>query len=781
MSSVLVSIRCVYLLLCQQHYARMSTDFPGRRGRHDLREDRHHNASDSDHDEDDEEDEEEEEEADHDSSEGEFEDCRSESVSSLVSDRRRMIPRQPSVILRDGRRVRRSVTMTSLRGRPGGTHDGDGGTDVEQGLPTSRRRSGIGRLCTVAIVPITFLWRVLRAPGNRGLIKCVVAYFLASLAVFVPQFADLLGHGDGKHFVATCTVYFHPSRSTGSMIQATLYALVALAWAVFVSVSSMATAIGFNQIKQRNIGHVVVLLVWVCGGVGYIGYWKQRMGDPTVGVAASMASMVIFFNITREGSLQLGQFSLRKVLQYFFIIVLGLVISNVVNYVLWPVSASHNLKKDMTKTTRQFSQFLGLVTRRFLQQTPSESLERSFAEAVKANQSVFASLQKNLKESRYEYHIKGREGEYTLLARITRSMNDLAQHLNGLKSSCDAQIGLMQESDLLYRNSDINLDVRDSGERDATMSSQGTVGSAQGRRADLLVSAFIYHLGPPMKSLAFTTKQALGEMPFTADHNVNVPPQLFINIDRALSLYAEAREGALQEMYEHHATPRPTRKTEEVADREEIAASMDYFSFSLQEFVCETRELMYILKELEAYRATSPGRTWRFLKFWQAVAPGKKGGQKTGRPSAVDKEAESPGHTWISRWYSIQFKLWQFLRGLRNKQFRFAVKVGVGAALFASPAMIDSLRPIFVEWRLEWGLLSFFIILNSSVGGTYSAAFWRVVGSALGTGLAMIAWTLFPGQKYALAPIGACIAAPCMYMIVTTHTHLDTVEESLIG
>ncbi|CCG82470.1 Putative uncharacterized protein [Taphrina deformans PYCC 5710] len=629
--------------------------------------------------------------------------------------------------------------MTSLRQTARPTHE------AENGLK-HRKDSRLGRVGGLVLSPFSFLLEAVSAPRNHGLVKCVIAYFIASLAVFDPQFADLIGHGDGKHFVATCTVYFHPSRSTGSMIQATLYAIIALSWAVIVSVASMATAIGFNTVDQRGVGHAVVLVVYVFGGVGFIGYWKQRMADPTVGVAASMASMVIFFNITREGSIQLGEFSTRKVLQYFFIVVLGLAISNLVNYVLWPVSASHNLKKDMFKTTDQFSHFLSLVTRRFLQQSPSESLEKSFTDAVATNQTVFASLQRNLNESRYEYFIKGREDEYTLLAKITKSMKNLAQHLNALKASCDAQMDLVPE--------------QSNGSSHILKSTD----TAQEERTDGLVRAFIFHLGPPMKSLAYTTKQALREMPFDENYMVNLPSQLFINIDRALSLYEEARSAALDEMYQDR--PRtPVHHLDEIADREEICASMDYFSYSLQEFVCETREMMYCLKELEAYHTHMPSRSWRFLLFWKSSSKRPKS-----RKRSAQGQVSPPTAKLLPRlakyWEGVQLKLWKALRALRNKNLRFAMKVGGGAAIFALPAMIDSLRPIFVEWRLEWGLLSFFIILNSSVGGTYSAAFWRVTGSALGTGLAMVAWSLFPAERYALAPIGACIAAPCMWMII---------------
>ena len=277
-----------------------------------------------------------------------------------------------------------------------------------------------------------------------------------------------------------------------------------------------------------------------------------------------------------------------------------------------------------------------------------------------------------------------------------------------------------------------------------------------------------------MKSLAYTVKQVLKEMPFSEDYRVKIHSQLFLNLDQALALYDEAREVALSAMYKH-AVFQSVKALDEMADREEIAASMDYFSHSLQEFVCETRELMYVLKELEAYQASQSSRSWTFLKFWR----------RHHHPNRTSSSENTKGfanntRSSLTRTYrlldSVAYRVWRWFRHFKKKEFKFAIKVGVGAALFALPAMVDETRPIFVEWRLEWGLLSFFIILNASVGGTYSAAFWRVLGSALGTGLAIINWLIFPANPFALAPLGAVIAAPCMWMIVslTSIRHAST-------
>lgn len=55
--------------------------------------------------------------------------------------------------------------------------------------------------------------------------------------------------------------------------------------------------------NQPNIerGHIMVLLIFCFGGLGFIGYVKHSMADPLVGVACSMASISIITILTKEG------------------------------------------------------------------------------------------------------------------------------------------------------------------------------------------------------------------------------------------------------------------------------------------------------------------------------------------------------------------------------------------------------------------------------------------------------------------------------------------------
>lgn len=153
------------------------------------------------------------------------------------------------------------------------------------------------------------------SPTGIGILKCSLAYILGSLATFVPAIAGLLGKNDGKHIVATITVYFHPARSAGSMLEAVLLAFAAFSYATFVSFSSMAVSVYFGRNDQLVLGHVIVLIVFVGGGLGLVGWTKQKLGNPLVNISCSLVSLVLITVLTKEGAVQRAVFSYVKVWQ----------------------------------------------------------------------------------------------------------------------------------------------------------------------------------------------------------------------------------------------------------------------------------------------------------------------------------------------------------------------------------------------------------------------------------------------------------------------------------
>jgi hypothetical protein len=80
---------------------------------------------------------------------------------------------------------------------------------------------------------------------------------------------------------------------------------------------------------------------------------------------------------------------------------------------------------------------------------------------------------------------------------------------------------------------------------------------------------------------------------------------------------------------------------------------------------------------------------------------------------------------------ALKYRIWKSLEKLRKPEIKFAVKVGVGAALLALPAFAARFRDMYTHWRGEWALLSYFVVIASSVGATTSTGLWRYSCSPL--------------------------------------------------
>lgn len=180
----------------------------------------------------------------------------------------------------------------------------------------------------------------------------------------------------------------------------------------------------------------------------------------------------------------------------------------------------------------------------------------------------------------------------------------MGQHLGGLKSAAEAQSELLEDS------------VTD------TDTEEGN-GNGQSLSCKQLWKIFIDHLGPHMvrfpvrsgrliqKSLAYTCKYTLRELPFSPGPEFEIPvsPLFSDRITRALELYTTSRVAALKELYNEHIM------FQQNVNKEEVAASMTYFSFSLEEFAREVLDVISVLEDLKRHKE-SPTRNWWWLLFW---------------------------------------------------------------------------------------------------------------------------------------------------------------------
>ena len=501
--------------------------------------------------------------------------------------------------------------------------------------------------------------RWLNSPVGRGVLKCTLAYTLGSMATFWAPISDFLGRPDGKHVVATLTVYFHPARSVGSMIEAVLIAIVAVAYAELVSILSMCTSVLFgNGLDMVGLAHALVLAVFIGGGFGFMGWVKQKMGNPLVDVGSTLASLAIIGVVTKETAVLTSVFSNQKIVQILKMLIMGISITTAVNLLVWRVSAVAALRQSMTKASTSLGDMLALITRGFLSGSEEDSLSPEFAAASSAYSSVYPQMTKNLREAKFERYFQGHEKVYQLDRAVVRSMETLAQSIGGLRSAANSQFALLKEpmaplsramspasfggssyflpplqrtlsstlksgrDRLLMLSSidevsDESNDDERSGVKDRRRSDATATSMPPFRHPSEIFELFITLLGPSMKSLAYTLSEVLREPPFGAapNYEITINDHFRQSLTDALAMFNDARAHALQELYKTLELDR-ARSDSVQADLEEVAAACGHFSFSLQTIGEEMQKYLDVLDDLK-FVSEHRTRSWQWLTWWR--------------------------------------------------------------------------------------------------------------------------------------------------------------------
>jgi hypothetical protein len=214
----------------------------------------------------------------------------------------------------------------------------------------------------------------------------------------------------------------------------------------------------------------------------------------------------------------------------------------------------------------------------------------------------------------------------------------------------------------------------------------------------------------------------------------------------AKALFTNARREALSIVYKNRIPPK-AGSASVAADYEEVAASCGYFSSSLQDFAEDMVTFLDILEELKTNVNSYPRRrTWTWLNFWR-VGRTKQSGDDSGlfnrcikigaKPLTLvefeslinEGETQTPGgsheiHNPIYRRDTrgdpykpiheqpLSYRTWVALSVFRRDDLKYAVKVGIGAILYAMWSFIDGTRELYGHWRGEWGLLSYMLVCS---------------------------------------------------------------------
>ncbi|CAM1500669.1 Fc.00g098310.m01.CDS01 [Cosmosporella sp. VM-42] len=663
-------------------------------------------------------------------------------------------------------------------------------------------------------------WRWLDTEEGHGVLKCTLAYLLGSMGTFFPPLSRTLGHRDGKHITATLTVYFHPARTVGSMLEAVVIAIIAVFYAEVVSLISMAISIVVRaQMGMTAVAHALILVFCIGAGLGFVGWVKQRLNTPLVNVGTTLTSIAIISVVTKEEAVHGGYFEEEKIVQVLKMLAIGITFTVAVNVLVWRVSARRVLRKSIITASMSLGDKLSSITKGFLNGTEDEIWSSEYARVSNQFNAAYAKMNVTLREAKFEHYFFGHENIYPLDRRLVRSMEALSQAIGGLRSALESQFTLLKEVPILGEQAvasplfspSLNraifsfmddageaLSVIDEAEEDQsppTNKSDTTLNRAPVFQVPSDIFAlFIELLGPSIKSLAHTLSETLREPAFGKNTNedITVNEQLRESLRDALRLYNGARGNSLQELYRIIEMGR-TRSEKIQADIEEVAAACGHFSFSLQAVAQETDAYLDVLEDLK-YTTEAGSRSWKWLKFWKYFRsliqtskepedPEREGllqkpPVKRLRKSQVPKGipdimiARRDTFKWDAAPQASNFmrELSQMLlkvsRFLVRDDILFGIKVGIGALLWAMFAFIPATRPAYQLWRGEWGLLSFMIVAGMTTGAANTTGTARFKGTLIGAACAITSWLVSQGNPFALTFLGGLVALCNFYLIL---------------
>lgn len=231
-----------------------------------------------------------------------------------------------------------------------------------------------------------------------------------------------------------------------------------------------------------------------------------------------------------------------------------------------------------------------------------------------------------------------------------------------------------------------------------------------------------------------------------------------------------------------------------------MAASCGYFSSCLQDFAEDTISYLDILEELRVIRDSRPRkRSWKWLLFWRRQR--KKNGSlqfegeipDRSRIELAENIADDPqAHVEdverrmsqvipdakrypeptgqelekAMRHRPISIRIWRTLSFLRREDVKFAIKVGIGAVLYAMFSFIPSTRPFYSQWRGEWGLLSYMLVCSMTIGASNTTGLQRFLGTCLGALLAIATWIISNSNPIVLGLLGWIVSIGCFYVIL---------------
>ncbi|EPB92029.1 hypothetical protein HMPREF1544_01093 [Mucor circinelloides 1006PhL] len=317
----------------------------------------------------------------------------------------------------------------------------------------NKRQKKSNRNCFTLSIKAIYEWSVRHVFAlsykQKMVLKCSFAYLLGSLFTFVPILNSMLGTAKiSSHVIATVTVFFNPSKTVGGMVEAAGYGLLYTVCALLLSLMSMLIAIYLRSEDYYVTSCCVTLGFWLAGSTFVLSFIKAHYNKPSIGTGCGLGFMIIFPVLVKEGSVIPSDFDPTYIEEMFAIVTIGTAISAFVCWFIWPMTATKKLKTDINDTLMAIKILLKLLTKTFLLDTdlPEFTANENLQSAINSHRTSFTSLQSSLADAKMEYYNLDIWRHAAGYDTIVSSLQRLAQHVGGLRSSCGLQFEVMRTS-----------------------------------------------------------------------------------------------------------------------------------------------------------------------------------------------------------------------------------------------------------------------------------------------------------------------------------------------
>ncbi|KAG0238776.1 hypothetical protein BGW42_002642 [Actinomortierella wolfii] len=283
--------------------------------------------------------------------------------------------------------------------------------DRQSSIRTASRPPSIESINSANSVPLAppppppppFYKRFLNHFSHRVIqrhIKFVVAFYITSLMALIPQVATALGP---TPYLANVTVVFmHPSRTIGSMLEATVFSVIGALLAAVWILPCEAIVAEYNKKYMTPDGFTAAWAIeaaWFFVGVWAMTTAKSRYAK--LNCAFIMFIMTGVFAFTKNT--KAATFNPYNFLDLIGPMLLGVLASLIICVFLWPETASQGLGRAFNESLDTSRELLNLCTRSFLLNhktiaLPKSALEKAQAEVRQAQKKLYNAY----RETRYE-------------------------------------------------------------------------------------------------------------------------------------------------------------------------------------------------------------------------------------------------------------------------------------------------------------------------------------------------------------------------------------------